>query len=294
LRLNVPVFFEENLNPPFLTMNRLCFFLAALVLFPTWSFAQFEYRSNWRTHPGTFKPYVIKLNTPEGINILRDVPIDHLHHHALMFAIKVDDVNFWEEYNPVDYGRQETTSIVETKGEKVESTLTWTTGVGKPLVLEKRTITATVIDGATALDWTSVFSLPPGKEKAVLGGNQYHGLGMRFVQPMDIGKYIVPSDAGEREGNLTPCRWMAYTAKVDGKAVTVALFDMKGNPRPMLAFTMGGNGREFAYLSATTNLHREPITLTPDKPITFRYKLLLWDGEKTQAEIESVNIDGRY
>ena len=44
-----------------------------------------------------FKPYVQQLYTPNGINILRDAPHDHLHHHALMYAIAVNGVNFWEE-----------------------------------------------------------------------------------------------------------------------------------------------------------------------------------------------------
>ncbi|MHC4656117.1 MAG: DUF6807 family protein, partial [Planctomycetota bacterium] len=44
-----------------------------------------------------FKPYVQQLFSPAGVNILRDAPADHLHHHALMFAVKVNGVNFWEE-----------------------------------------------------------------------------------------------------------------------------------------------------------------------------------------------------
>ncbi|MHC4656733.1 MAG: DUF6807 family protein, partial [Planctomycetota bacterium] len=36
-----------------------------------------------------FKPYVQQLFSPAGVNILRDAPADHLHHHALMFAVKV-------------------------------------------------------------------------------------------------------------------------------------------------------------------------------------------------------------
>nr|MBC8372148.1 PmoA family protein [Planctomycetota bacterium] len=36
-----------------------------------------------------FKPYVQQLFSPKGIGILRDAPHDHLHHHALMFAIAV-------------------------------------------------------------------------------------------------------------------------------------------------------------------------------------------------------------
>ncbi len=278
------------------TMNRFVFFVV-LCLFPAWASAQFEYRSDWNRPPTTFKPYVIKLTTPSGVNILRDLPIDHLHHHALMFAIKVDDVNFWEEYNPKDFGRQETETISQaaagTDGRQeqtLSSSLNWSNGIGKILVTEQRTISAKTEADATVLDWRSVLTPPPGKESSRLGGNDYHGLGMRFVESMDKdGKFFAAADAGKPEGRLTSCRWMAYTAKVDGKPVTVAIFDTKDNPRPMLAFSMGGDGKGFAYLSATTNLHREPITLTSEKPITFHYKIVLWDGEKTPADVEKMS-----
>ncbi len=39
-----------------------------------------------------FKPYVEKLYTPSGVNVLRDSPHDHQHHHALMFALGVNGV----------------------------------------------------------------------------------------------------------------------------------------------------------------------------------------------------------
>ena len=232
--------------------------------------------------------------TPGGINIVRDAPPDHAHHHGLMFAFIVDGVNFWEEYNPKEYGRQETTTIAETRDngkQKMESTLTWSDGVGQTLILEKRTITATQINGATVLDWTSTFTLPPGRDKAVLGGNDYHGLGMRFVESMDSGKYITPADAGKKEGRLIPCRWIAYASKAGDHPVSLVLYDTKDNPRPMLAFAMGGEVKEeFGYLSATTNLFREQITLTSEKPITFRYILVLWDGDKTAKEIEDFAV----
>ena len=47
--------------------------------------------------PQQFKPYVKALNTLPGYGVLRDSPEDHLHHHALMYGIRVNGVNFWEE-----------------------------------------------------------------------------------------------------------------------------------------------------------------------------------------------------
>jgi hypothetical protein len=270
------------------------FSLVAFVLFATNAFGQFEYRSKWDFPPTTFKPYIIRLLTPSGINILRDAPQDHTHHHGLMFAIKVDGVNCWEEFNPVDFGRQETKSIDEAVSEsnkKVVTSLLWSDGAGQSLVCERRTMTAFRSGDATVLEWTGVFTLPAGKEKAVLGGNEYHGLGMRFIQSMDEGgKYFASSDAGKKEGRLTPCRWMAYTAKADGKPVTIAVFDTKDNPQSMLAYTMGSGEGEFGYFSATANLHREPVTLTARKPVTFHYFLVLWDDGKTPEEIEKFAV----
>jgi hypothetical protein len=60
-----------------------------------------------------FKPYVQQLFSPAGVNILRDAPADHQHHHALMFAVKVDGVNFWEETQAT--GRQEHESLTGTR-----------------------------------------------------------------------------------------------------------------------------------------------------------------------------------
>src|SRR5687767_11594272 len=48
-------------------------------------------------HSNNFKPYVKELYTPGGNNIVQDSPADHLHHHGLMYAIRINGVNFWEE-----------------------------------------------------------------------------------------------------------------------------------------------------------------------------------------------------
>ena len=48
-------------------------------------------------NPREATPYVAEFSAPGGRNILWDAPSDHLHHHALMYAIKVNGLNFWEE-----------------------------------------------------------------------------------------------------------------------------------------------------------------------------------------------------
>ena len=76
---------------------------------------------------------------------------------------------------------------------------------------------------------------------------------------------------------LVAAKWCAYTAKADGKPVTVAVFDHPRNPRhPNKMFTMGP---PFAYLSATLNLWKEPMVLKAGDTLHLSYGVALWDGE---------------
>ena len=246
-----------------------------------------------------YKPYVDQLFSPKGVNILRDSPHDHVHHHALMYAINVNDVNFWEEYNAPGaerhrglaapaIGMRDDTAFV-----RFTDMLDWVKPPARELLLEEeRILEAAEVPGlgATLLTWQSKLTAPPGKDSVVLTGGHYHGLGLRFVTSMDKGGtfFNAAGDLGsvfrgqERLGKAT---WCAYTAEAEGKPVTVAMLGHPKNPRgPTLWFTMTGH---FAYLSATLNLHKEPLTLEAGSPITLRYAVLLWDGTVKAATVEA-------
>ena len=244
-----------------------------------------------------FKPYVEQFLTPAGINVLRDSPHDHKHHHALMFAVAVDGVNFWEEHKAP--GRQVHRDFdgIRTGKQKGLDRATFTEQVDwvnpptkKVHVQERRTID--VYDAkdlkASLLTWQSRFSLPEGKAKATLSGSTYFGLGARFLQSMDKDGVFRNADGktGVEGTNDIRSKWCAYTARADGKPVTVAMFDHPKNPRhPATWFTLE---RGFAYLSNTLNLSKEPLEFTAAKPLTLRYGVAVWDGQVEKEEIESV------
>ncbi|HNR31997.1 MAG TPA: PmoA family protein [Candidatus Hydrogenedentes bacterium] len=246
-----------------------------------------------------FKPYVRAWVTPSGVNPLRDAPHDHLHHHALMFAIIADDIDFWAETptcgKQVHRGWSDVRVVSENGISRAAFTerLEWVPAKDLPVaVVEYRTVetlTAEDID-ASLLTWTSRIELPPGKAAATLTGHHYHGLGMRFVEAMDKGgafRFGAPGEGEVVRGDerLTPGPWCAYTARIDGKPVTAAMFDHPGNPRPVLWFTMQ---TPFSYLSATVNLWREALEVTRESPVTFRYGVAIWDGETPTERIEAI------
>jgi len=247
-----------------------------------------------------FKPYVQELFSPSGINVLRDAPADHLHHHALMFAVAVDGVNFWEEQQAP--GRQVHQSFTEVKIGKHNNIpnacfteqLDWINPRSKELLLnEFRTIKVCQVDEfkATLLNWQSILAVPSGKESVTLTGSHYFGLGMRFLESMDVGGQFNNSegktgDIVRGDERLVQARWCSYTAGANGKPVTIAMFGHPDNLRhPTQWFTMT---KPFAYLSATLNLHREPLKVTSDKPLVLRYAVAVWDNRIENEQIEKV------
>ena len=248
-----------------------------------------------------YKPYVRELFTPNGINVLRDAPHDHLHHHALMFAVKVNGVNFWEETDRA--GRQAHRSIDDVKSASRDGSavaafterLAWLSPDGKQLLHEQRTIDVhggqdIQHEGATLVTWTTHLELAAGQSEATLTGSHYHGLGMRFAASMDrTGTFRNAAGAeGELfrgEERLVQANWCAYTAEVDGKPVTVAMFDHPQNVRPVTWFTMKS---PFAYLSATLRYHEQPLKLERGKTLDLYYGAAVWDGRVDSARIEQV------
>jgi len=241
-----------------------------------------------------FKPYADKLLSPSGVNILRDAPHDHLHHHALMLAFNVDGKNYWEEHKNAGTQRH---LAIETLTEKGAAGFTeridWVDTKKDVVALEEtRKLLLRSVDEpkATLLTWESALSLPKGKDQAVIEGGHYHGLGMRFIESMDKDGVFFNADGADGkvvrgDEKLTPSRWCAYTAEAEGHRVTVAMFDHPSNPRPVLWFTMH---TPFAYLSATMNYWKEPLTLKGEAPMVLRYGVALLDGKVAPEEVESL------
>ena len=242
------------------------------------------------------KPYAGEFSTPAGVQVLRDAPADHKHHHGLMLALAIDGVDFWSEN--ANCGRQLHRGLKEVKssaaGAQFTETLDWMApGADRPLATERRSIRLNMSAGvpASLLTWESRLAPASGRESITLGGSHYFGLGMRFVASMDkAGHFFNPDGkAGEavrgRE-RLTPAGWMAYTASVEGKPVTVAMLDAPTNPRhPARFFTMPA---PFAYLSATLNLWKEPLEVPATRPLVLRYGVALCDGLVPAAELEKL------
>jgi Methane oxygenase PmoA len=142
------------------------------------------------------KCYVHPLNSPKGYTVSLKSPQDHIHHKGLMYGLRTDRINFWEEYSTMEnelVGCQrhiEFVSIIS-KGNCVgfAESISWETRHEAPVIMEQRTVHCAVEEGQFVWKWacelqvkedirliTSQWSKPDKNGRLV----NYHGLGLRF------------------------------------------------------------------------------------------------------------------
>jgi hypothetical protein len=210
-----------------------------------------------------------------------------------MFAVAVDDVDFWEE--AATSGRQspQRPAVEQDRMTRADNgcrgRIDWLGPDDKILLVEDRTITRHRLNRegiqASLIDWRSTFTPPPDKTSAEITGRAYFGLGARFVESIDRKTRLFNADDKEDvEGtNAAPSRWCALHAEADGKPVTFVMFDQPAdNPRPAVWFTMV---EPFTYMSATWDLDGEPVTVTDGKPVTAHYGVLAVDDHLSAVRI---------
>ncbi|MBD3266399.1 hypothetical protein GF373_06990 [bacterium] len=235
-----------------------------------------------------FKPYVKELYTPSGINILRDAPADHLHHHGLMFAVAVDGISFWGETNKDGRQVHRDFSHVRVKEGRdaacasFTESLVWKTPADANVLREERTLRVypSTKHQAVLLSWNSTCRVADGKERVEIGGSHYYGLGMRFLKEMDASGtfYNAQGTTGpifRGQERLAPAEWCAYEVDVKGRPITIAMFDHPTNWRAATWFTMPA---PFAYISATLRYHEQPLQLKEDNQLNLTYGIAVIEG----------------
>jgi hypothetical protein len=250
--------------------------------------------------PYTYKAYVKELYTLRGDNVLRDAPHDHLHHHALMYGIKVNGVNFWEEISGSGVQRVvRTADPVLSKNPSglpqavLVQDLVWVPAVDAFLPLtnapsllnEVRTLTLTIDEkaGEVAVQWQSRFTVGTKTNTVVLTGSNYHGLGMRFLQELDgVAVHISPAgkpDLSNSRQDVTAFPWEAVVFNSPGKPATIAMFGAPDNARGNPHFFAMRTG--FPYLSATQGLDQEPLVYRAGDKFELNYIVTLYPEVKT-------------
>jgi hypothetical protein len=257
--------------------------------------------ATYRATPSPNRPFLRELWTPGGVQVLRDSPHDHKHHHGMMFALSVDGIDFW--CDEPTCGRQVPKALEEVQVGGVAGTsrvgftqpVDWVAPSGTVSLHERRTITAFADPtiSATLLTWRSCLSAADARP-VKLGGTDYVGLGTRFVVSMDgkgrffnsagqEGSASGPDGAGIGNKRVTPAKWCAYTATADNQPVTIALFNHPRCAYPGYCLHIHPG---FAFLGATLGVDVKPIEVKPGAALDLRFGAALWDGEIDRGRVE--------
>lgn len=251
-------------------------------------------------NPRQYKPYIAEFSAPGYRNLLRDAPADHLHHHGLMYAIKVNGLNFWEEVSGNGVQRVVETGMSATGlPGSLRQVIHWVAPqdafladtTPAALLIEDRTLVLTwdPTKQEAALEWKAEFEVGNKTNVVTLTGASYHGLGMRFLQELDA--FADHSYAGRKPDlssnrqEVSPAKWAAVSFAAPDLHATIALVPHPANARGDGAFF--SMLTPFAYLSATQGLDKEPLVYHTGDKFKLRYLLLVYPEMKSTEALEA-------
>lgn len=252
-----------------------------------------------------FKPYVRELCTLRGDNILRDAPADHLHHHGLMYAIRVNGVNFWEESGQPGHERS-VKFISQNRGKSpaglpqasftqlihwiADKDMARADAESCALLEERRTLRLTVDESAdeVALEWRGEFEVGARASKVTLTGSDYNGLGLRFPAEFDhVARHQNSEDvaySATQNRDVIQAKWSIVSHSMNGRAPMIALFADPDRTAGTTRFFSMLN--PFAYLSVTQGLDKEPLEYKAGDTFSVAYFVLAYSSAKSNEFVQ--------
>lgn len=242
--------------------------------------------------PACWKPFLYPLRAANGLSLLADAPLDHLHHHGFWVAhARVNDTDFWLE-------RPYCGRILHRAFDKVSSSAAsglftesceWVNPGGSVVLKDTRTFTFYDSDPeARSVDFELVLRCP-GKEQVTLSPTNEAGLPvMRVAEP------LAPRNGGalqnsvgknkEKETYRERACWVDCSGKLGRLTCGIALFDHPENPEhPTPWFT-----RDYGPIAPNYGLFREdPIVIEPKKPLRLRYRIFAHTGNVEEGGVQA-------
>jgi len=198
-------------------------------------------------HTDPFKPFIHPLNSPQGHCVSLARPHDHRHHKGLMYALRIPELNFWEEVSTLPgegVGRERHIAFADVRESGREigftETLVWEPAAGGAAVFDETRRVTCRRDGA-AFVWTWETTLRVRRATTLIQSQwsrvnaagqkiNYHGLGLRLCRefggdtrnnalqlddgPVQWNRNAKPFDFATAMG-ATPAR-VTFTGHIDG------------------------------------------------------------------------------
>jgi hypothetical protein len=261
--------------------------------------------------PELVKPILYPIMSPSGVTMNRGFPYkkvegertDHPHHTGVFFTIEMKNGNnFWgRREKPPEIKHIKVEEMVPGRGKGVLKTVMhWISVTGLTMLEEARTMefipgeTENIVDFTmtlTAKDTTVVFH---DTKEGMFAIRVAHWL--REREP-GTGRYL-SSNGEETERDVwgKKAKWMRLQGNKDGQVYGIAILNhpssiyypnywhargyglFSANPLGQLAFQRGRK---------LENPEAYNLTLKPGESALFKYRMILYEGERTAEQIET-------
>jgi len=257
----------------------------------------------------TYKPYCHVFEKDKKDSFITKGPGGKFTHHRGIFygfskityttpeGKAVDKVDTWHCRNAAQIHRSFSTQTADAEGAGFTSLIDWIGPDGKAFASEARTMTFSEADSNLVVDFSSILT-PLVPQLKVDGDPQHAGFQFRASNDVETSAkqatyYIRPNSgkgiAGQTinwsektDNELTRDQpWKGLCFQYNNKAVSVAYLDSPDNPKPA-RYSERDYGRFGSYFTAE---------LTPEKPLSVKYRLVIRSREFTAEQISTLSED---
>jgi hypothetical protein len=258
------------------------------------------------------KPALFPVNSPSGIMVCRGYPLaplpgdsnDHLHHTGIFFGYgSVDGNDFWRT-SAGSVCHIKTTQMTGGDGQgKLSTVAHWIDKNGKLLLEEKRDMTFHASDNEYSIDFS--IDLTAQKTKVVFGDTKEGMFAIRVADWLrenasgkwkGSGRYF-SSEGAETEKNIwgRRAKWVCIKGDKGGKPLGIAIFNHPSSVNYPTYWMVRAYGlfsadplgqEEFQKKLKVENPQPFNLTLEPGQTAHFRFLIIIYEGQKTNKQLE--------
>lgn len=250
------------------------------------------------------RPFCYPVLAADGTEVTSDqykvAKGDHPHHRSLWVAHgDVNGADHWSLQKGAASPKQRHIAFSKVEGDTIVEQLEWEGKDGQPILKETRTLRFFAFpDGNRGVDLTSVFS--PIVDKVVFGDTKESGLCSVRVPKSMSDTAVLTQSTGKTDARPSKnepntwgkkAEWCDISGKVGEKTYGLTILDHPTNPRHpsnwhcRLYGLMSSN--IFGQSEFTKGAPKGDFTIEKDKPVTFRYRVVIHAGDAKAADLDA-------
>lgn len=257
-------------------------------------------------HGNVPRPFCYPLLGPGDAVMTRHFPMrnvageekDHPHHRSFWFSHgSVNGYDFWSELPKTGRIVHQVVERLEPGPDRglLQTSNLWVSADGQPVCADQRTLIFYVPgpDRSRVIDFQ--ITLQALAREVVFGDTKEGTMALRVAETIPAKKRAgrIVNSRGDTDGAAWGKRaeWCDYSGPIGGRTMGMALLDHPANPRHPTWWHVRDYGLFAANPFGRHDFERLPdrtvgnLTVVPGKPITFRYRLILHEGDAQAADL---------